>query len=63
MPKQKSHKGLASRVKITARGKVKFKRTNGGHLMSVKESKRKRRFRRDGMMSKANAKRTLEALK
>ena len=63
MPKQKPHKGLASRVKVSAKGKVRFKRTNAGHLMSVKESKRKRRFRRDRTMSKANNRRSLEALR
>lgn len=62
MPKQKTHKGLASRVKVTARGKVKHKRTNAGHLMSVKEGKRKRKFRRGQTMSKANARRAIEAL-
>lgn len=36
MPKQKTHKGLAKRVKVTGTGKVKRKRCNGGHLMSGK---------------------------
>jgi len=43
MPKQKSHKGLSKRVKVTATGKVKRKRTGGGHLMSGKNAKRRRR--------------------
>ena len=43
MPKQKSHKGLSKRVKITATGKVRRKRTGGGHLMSGKNAKRRRR--------------------
>ena len=43
MPKQKSHKGLSKRVKVTATGKVKRKRTGGGHLMSSKNAKRRRR--------------------
>jgi len=43
MPKQKTHKGLSKRVKITASGKVKHKRTGGGHLMSGKNAKRRRR--------------------
>jgi large subunit ribosomal protein L35 len=62
VPKQKPHKGLRKRVKVTGRGKVKYKRTNAGHLMSVKESKRRRRFRRDKVMTKATAKRALEAI-
>ena len=62
MPKQKPHKGLLKRVKVTARGKLKHKRTNAGHLMSVKESKRRRRFRRDKIMDKAMAKKSLAAI-
>jgi large subunit ribosomal protein L35 len=44
MPKQKSHKGLSKRIKITATGKVKRHRTGGGHLMSGKNAKRRRRI-------------------
>ncbi|MGB9625769.1 MAG: large ribosomal subunit protein bL35, partial [Phycisphaerae bacterium] len=36
MPKQKTHKGLAKRVKVTARGKVVRRHTFRGHLMSGK---------------------------
>ena len=34
MPKQKTHKGLKKRVKVTATGKIKRSRCNGSHLMS-----------------------------
>ena len=44
MPKQKTHKGLSKRVKVTAAGKVKHKRSCGGHLMSAKNAKRRRRI-------------------
>ena len=44
MPKQKTHKGLSKRVKITGSGKVKRSRANGSHLMSTKNSKRRRRI-------------------
>jgi len=44
MPKQKTHKGLSKRVKITASGKVKRKRACGSHLMSGKNAKRRRRI-------------------
>ena len=44
MPKQKTHKGLSKRVKVTASGKVKHKRSCGGHLMSGKSAKRRRRI-------------------
>ena len=43
MPKMKTHKGLAKRVKVTASGKVKHHRSGAGHLMSTKNAKRRRR--------------------
>jgi large subunit ribosomal protein L35 len=45
MPKQKTHKGLAKRVKVTANGKVKHHRAGTGHLMNTKNAKRRRRLR------------------
>jgi len=56
MPKQKTHKGLRKRVKITATGKVRHKRTGGGHLMSGKNAKRRRRVRSSSIMKSATAK-------
>lgn len=44
MPKQKTHKGLAKRVKVTAKGKIRRGRASGSHLMSTKNSKRRRRI-------------------
>lgn len=44
MPKLKTHRGAAKRFKITASGKVKYKRANLRHLLSSKSSKRKRRL-------------------
>jgi large subunit ribosomal protein L35 len=55
MPKQKTHKGLKKRVKITASGKVKHKRPNCGHLMSGKSAKRKRRLNTPALMNKTMA--------
>jgi large subunit ribosomal protein L35 len=45
MPKQKTHKGLSKRVKITASGKVKRHKSNGGHLLSNKTGKQSRSIR------------------
>ena len=42
MPKQKTHKGLSKRVKVTASGKIKHKRSGAGHLMSKKSSKHRK---------------------
>lgn len=46
MPKQKTHKGLKKRVKVTARGKVVRKKSFGGHLMSHKSGTRCQRLRK-----------------
>jgi large subunit ribosomal protein L35 len=56
MPKQKTHKGLTKRVKITATGKVRRKRTGGGHLMSGKNAKRRRRVSSSAIMTNTTAK-------
>lgn len=45
MPKQKTHKGLQKRVKVTASGKIKARKSFSGHLMSVKTSKKRRQLR------------------
>ena len=44
MPKQKTHKGLSKRMKLTGSGKVKRKKSFGSHLMSTKNAKRRRRI-------------------
>jgi len=44
MPKQKTHKGLSKRVKLTGSGKIKRRQSFGGHLMSSKSSKRRRKL-------------------
>ena len=51
MPKQKIHKGLSKRIKITASGKVRYRRSGGSHLMSDKNAKRRRRIGRSAIMS------------
>ncbi len=50
MPKQKTHKGLKKRVKITATGKIKHRRPGTGHLLSGKNAKRRRRLRSPAVM-------------
>jgi large subunit ribosomal protein L35 len=56
MPKQKTHKGLSKRVKITAGGKLRRRRSCGGHLMSGKNAKRRRRVGSSANMSGAAVK-------
>jgi large subunit ribosomal protein L35 len=62
MPKQKTHKGLAKRVKVTGKGKVKRKRAGAGHLMSGKSGNRCRNLRKTAGASPAMAKKIKEAL-
>ena len=62
MPKQKSHKGLKKRVTVTASGKVKYKRSHGGHLMKSKNAKRRRRISQKSMMTDTLAKKSKEML-
>ena len=44
MPKQKTHKGLKKRVKVTGTGKVKRPKCNGSHLMSGTSGKNCRKI-------------------
>ena len=46
MPKMKTHKGLKKRVKVTSKGKVRYKSANSGHLMSGKSGNRCRSLRK-----------------
>ncbi len=55
MPKHKTHKGLAKRVKITAKGKVRHKSAFSGHLMSTKSGNRKRSLRKPSFLTGAVA--------
>ena len=53
MPKQKSHRGLLKRIKLTKSGKVRFKAPNSRHIKSNKtgtqvQSYRKSRYARTG---------------
>lgn len=61
MPKMKTHRGLAKRVKRSASGRLKRKKAYHSHLMSSKTRKQKRRLRGSQMMAKAEESR-LQAL-
>ncbi len=50
MPKMKTHKGLKKRVKLTAKGKVKYNPSFAGHLMSHKTGDHRRKLRRPSFM-------------
>ncbi len=62
MPKLKTNKGLAKRVKVSPNGKIKRKRAFAGHLMSGKTGDRKRRLKRTDLVSKGFTRTLLRAL-
>jgi large subunit ribosomal protein L35 len=57
----KTHKGLLKRVSITGKGKIKFKRSGSGHLMSGKSGLKKQKLRSPGIADKTIA-RKMQAL-
>ena len=63
MPKQKTHKGMKRRFKITASGKATHRNAFRGHLLSHKGGKRTRQNRQDNIVSGAEAKLLIDALR
>ncbi len=55
MPKIKTHKGASKRFKITASGKVKYKKANLRHILTSKNSKRKRQLGKAGVLNTTQA--------
>jgi len=62
MPKQKTHKGLRSRVRVTRRGKVCRRRAGKSHLMSGKSGKQSRQLRRGAAVEGKFAKTVIKRL-
>jgi large subunit ribosomal protein L35 len=62
MPKMKTRKCIAKRVKRTASGKYMISKPGRRHLMSSKTSKRKRNMRKDAMLPAAHNQRLQKAL-
>lgn len=63
MPRQKTHKGISKRFRVTASGKAKHRKANRGHMLGPKSGKRKRHLRADGVVSGVEAARIVEALR
>jgi large subunit ribosomal protein L35 len=59
MPKIKTHRGTAKRVKVSAGGTVMHRHqfSGCGHILSKKSPKRKRNFRRDQHVAPGDLKR------
>ena len=62
MPKQKTHKGMKKRFKVSSKGKVKHRSAFRGHLLSHKSGKQKRQLRKDGALTATDAKEVRERL-
>lgn len=57
MPKMKTHRGAAKRVKKTGTGKLKRSKAFTSHILTKKTSKRKRNLRKGTTVSESDMKR------
>lgn len=57
MPKMKSHRGAAKRFKKTGTGKFVRMKSGKSHILTKKNRKRKRRLRKDAIVSASDEKR------
>ena len=62
MPKNKTHKGAAKRIRVTGTGKLVAEHTNNQHKFEHKSSSRKRRISGTGVLSKADTPRMKKLL-
>jgi large subunit ribosomal protein L35 len=62
MPKLKTHRGAAKRFKRTASGKFKRSKAYKSHILTKKNTKRKRQLDMPGMVSAADQKRIAKML-
>ena len=51
MPKLKTHKGTAKRVKVTGSGKIVRERAFGNHILAKKSKARKRNMKTDAVVN------------
>ena len=56
MPKMKTHRGTAKRFRVTGSGKIMRAKAFKSHILTKKSQKRKRNFRNETELSKADAK-------
>lgn len=52
MPKMKTRRAAAKRYSFTGTGKVKYKKQGLRHILTKKSTKRKRKLRQGGILSK-----------
>ena len=57
MPKMKTNRAAAKRLRRTASGKLRRNRANASHILTKKSTKRKRRLRSATLVAKADERR------
>jgi len=62
MPKMKTNRGAAKRLRKTGSGKIKRMRAYKSHILTKKSQKRKRRLRSATLVAKADEKRVRRLL-
>ncbi|NLP36638.1 MAG: 50S ribosomal protein L35 [Firmicutes bacterium] len=62
MPKMKTHRGAAKRFRKTGSGKFKRSHAYKSHILEKKSPKRKRRLRKNTVVSAAETKRVAKML-
>jgi large subunit ribosomal protein L35 len=62
MPKLKTHKGTAKRIKITGSGKLVRERAFGNHILAKKSKSRKRNIKKSAVVTGKIAKNVKTAL-
>lgn len=56
MPKMKTHRGTAKRFRVTGSGKIMRAKQGSNHILEKKSQKRKRNFRHETEVAKADQK-------
>ncbi len=54
MPKIKTNRAAAKRFKVTGSGKIKRRKAYASHILTKKNSKRKRNLRKSGLIHDTN---------
>ena len=62
MPKMKTHRGAAKRLKRTGTGKLMRRKANKAHILTKKDRKRKRQLGKPTTLSSADHKRVSRLL-
>ncbi|PIE84044.1 MAG: 50S ribosomal protein L35 [Bacteroidia bacterium] len=62
MPKMKSKRGASKRFRLTGSGRVKRKHAYKSHILTKKETKRKRNLTKMGLVQKCDEKRVKELI-